>query len=81
MKVSANTIARTSVVRNGQYYLISTVFLPLSVHSRPYETGVFKCTADGTVTDLTELNSASYKTKDGALQGHNAFVAQYLEGE
>lgn len=46
-----------------------------------WETMVFPCDPQGTVTDWSERDCDRYENKDGAIQGHTAMVEKWTREE
>jgi hypothetical protein len=79
-----NIIARTVVgTASNPKYVVSTVCLagadrmPDMYAGHIFETMVFACDADGTVTDWLELDGIRYRTLDEARTGHNDMVRHW----
>ena len=70
-----NMIDRT-VVNNK--YVVSTVRLPLIFDGEEFETMVFHCDEQGTVTDWLELDCRRYHSVEAARDGHNDVVLDFL---
>jgi hypothetical protein len=66
-----NIIARSIVDRK---YVVSTVRL---LSSPSFETMVFPCDEQGTVTDWIELDCQQYRTLDEARAGHSDMVQNW----
>lgn len=64
---------RTVIERDGAFYLVSTTDVPLS----GWETLVFPCRRDGTVTDWGELDGYRYENRREAIDGHKRFVETF----
>lgn len=71
-------IGRETIVRDGKYYLVSTVLLDSMHIGGQYETMVFPCTEAGQVTDWGHLTLQRYMTEEEALNGHDGTVAGFV---
>ena len=65
-------IVKTS---NGKYVLVDTAWVS---DFDCWETMVFKCRENGSVTSWMELDVKRYKTKDLAMRGHNEMIAKWI---
>lgn len=64
---------RTVIERDGAFYLVSTVDVPLS----GWETLVFPCTRDGEVTSWGEVVGRRYADETAAIGGHAAMLLDF----
>jgi len=57
---------RTTINRDGKHYFVSTN----DTFDHGFETMIFRCDADGKVTDWGDLFSERYGTIEEATEGH-----------
>lgn len=74
---------KTTIERDGRFYVVSTVLLK-NLHAwlstpRPYETMVFRSTADGQITDWDDLYARNYNSAEEATVGHETTVKNFQE--
>ena len=66
--------SKTVITRGADTFLVSTVLLPslaFAGYGPQWETMVFPCTADGTVTDWGGLFCKRYSSPTDAVRGHS----------
>lgn len=68
---------RTVINRNGNHYFVSTN----DTFDHGFETMIFRCNADGKVTDWGELFADRYDTIDEATTGHKVACDTFQPNE
>ncbi len=68
------------VTRNGKHVVVDTRYVPWPT-GRGYETQVFRCNSNGTVTNyIKELDCKSYgENKKAADAGHTKMVNKWMK--
>lgn len=63
--------------KKGKYFMVSTVRLPFSACTVPFETMVFTCTKNGRITNWSEKDGTRYYTWEQALAGHEEMIKKW----
>lgn len=78
-----NSLKKTIILLEGNFYIISTVNLKMlfnvaMINIQNFETMVFRCNEKGEISNYIDLDVDTYPDEKSALDGHEKILINWL---